>query len=210
VRELFINTAALTTHFLVLDNGNIAHEDHWTSHNNEANSLLPALNDYLHSHKEFFTNLSKIKVVKGPGSFTGVRIGVTIANILAYMLPVELYETDYFSYLEHACPSPGTVILKAGKNQIYKKAKGDSLDQIELHHLLPTVLDNLDGKIWGDLSTEQEEKALLWISERKKLQWVPKEKFLPAHQIVNDLPWKKVGFIAPLYIKPPNITKSKN
>ncbi|WP_411842600.1 tRNA (adenosine(37)-N6)-threonylcarbamoyltransferase complex dimerization subunit type 1 TsaB [Salinicoccus sp. HZC-1] len=39
-------------------------------------------------------NIDRIIVAKGPGSYTGVRIGVTVAKTLAYALNIELYSVS--------------------------------------------------------------------------------------------------------------------
>ncbi|MBI3984807.1 MAG: tRNA (adenosine(37)-N6)-threonylcarbamoyltransferase complex dimerization subunit type 1 TsaB [Candidatus Levybacteria bacterium] len=37
-------------------------------------------------------DLSKIEVNKGPGSFTGLRVGIAIANTLSYLLKIPVNE----------------------------------------------------------------------------------------------------------------------
>lgn len=48
--------------------------------------LLPMIIKILKKNKKSFSDLSAIEVNPGPGSFTGTRIGVTVANILGYAL----------------------------------------------------------------------------------------------------------------------------
>lgn len=64
---------------LVKESGN------WTSQ-----QALPLIEKILKDNKLKFTDLTGIKVHIGPGSFTGVRVGVTVANILSwyYKIPV--------------------------------------------------------------------------------------------------------------------------
>jgi len=50
--------------------------------------LLPMIVKILKRQKLNFSDLSAIEVNPGPGSFTGTRIGVTVANVLGYILDI--------------------------------------------------------------------------------------------------------------------------
>ena len=51
---------------------------------------IPTLEKLLEKSKSKLDNINEIYVVNGPGSFTGVRIGVTIAKTLAYSLNIPI------------------------------------------------------------------------------------------------------------------------
>lgn len=50
--------------------------------------LLPFISKILKKNKLEFKDLKGIEVETGPGSFTGLRVGVSIANALAYSLKI--------------------------------------------------------------------------------------------------------------------------
>ena len=52
-----------------------------------AASLLPALDALLKEHNLTPKNIQEIYVSAGPGSFTGLRVGITVARTLGQMLP---------------------------------------------------------------------------------------------------------------------------
>jgi tRNA threonylcarbamoyladenosine biosynthesis protein TsaB len=54
----------------------------------KAQAVLPMIEDLLKKHKLEFKDISEIKVNPGPGSFTGVRVGVSIANALGFLLKI--------------------------------------------------------------------------------------------------------------------------
>lgn len=60
--------------------------------NNEYGSqaLLPLIVTILDSHKITFKDLSAIEVEEGPGSFTGLRVGASVAQALAFVLNIPL------------------------------------------------------------------------------------------------------------------------
>lgn len=56
-----------------------------------ATEVLPLLNEMLKEKSITLNNFDKIIVVNGPGSFTGIRIGLTIAKTIAYSLDIKIY-----------------------------------------------------------------------------------------------------------------------
>lgn len=50
--------------------------------------ILPMIDELLHKHNLTPQDLSAIEVAEGPGSFTGVRVGVAIGNALAFALGI--------------------------------------------------------------------------------------------------------------------------
>lgn len=61
-------------------------------------ALLPLINKLLKVQKLTFKDLKAIEVNTGPGSFTGLRVGVSVANTLGFALDIpvngEKMETD--------------------------------------------------------------------------------------------------------------------
>lgn len=55
---------------------------------NKKEMVLKLIDDFLKEHKLNSQDLSEIKVNPGPGSFTGVRVGVSIANAMGFALKI--------------------------------------------------------------------------------------------------------------------------
>lgn len=56
----------------------------------KAQVILPLLETLLQQHQLTLQDMSSIEVVEGPGSFTGLRVGIAIANALAFTLGVPI------------------------------------------------------------------------------------------------------------------------
>lgn len=50
--------------------------------------LLPLIDKMLKDNKLKYEDLEKIEVETGPGSFTGLRVGVSVANALGFALKI--------------------------------------------------------------------------------------------------------------------------
>jgi tRNA threonylcarbamoyladenosine biosynthesis protein TsaB len=62
---------------------NIKQTDTWTSQ-----ILLPMIDDLLKKENVNIAQLTQININTGPGSFTGLRIGVAVANALGWLLHI--------------------------------------------------------------------------------------------------------------------------
>ncbi|MEK7547441.1 MAG: tRNA (adenosine(37)-N6)-threonylcarbamoyltransferase complex dimerization subunit type 1 TsaB, partial [Patescibacteria group bacterium] len=95
---LAINTASSKTAIALLENMEIIAEDSWDAENREAEKLMPAIHELLKKKNKNYTDIDEIYAIKGPGSFTGLRVGVTVANTLAYLLNCQLFGISTFEY----------------------------------------------------------------------------------------------------------------
>lgn len=62
----------------------------WQAHRELAETIHSQIRVLLHSHDLDWANITAVGCYKGPGSFTGLRIGLTVANTLADSLHVPL------------------------------------------------------------------------------------------------------------------------
>ena len=51
-------------------------------------ATLPAIDKLLSRNKLKIADIEQVEVSKGPGSFTGLRVGVAIANALSFLLKI--------------------------------------------------------------------------------------------------------------------------
>ena len=65
----------------------------WESGRDLADQLLAKLDCFLRDHSEAFDSLTGIIVFSGPGSFTSLRIGHSVANALADSLSIPVVGT---------------------------------------------------------------------------------------------------------------------
>jgi tRNA threonylcarbamoyladenosine biosynthesis protein TsaB len=56
--------------------------------------LLPFIDELLKKKKKDFKDITEIEVALGPGSFTGLRVGVSVANALGWALKVPVNGKD--------------------------------------------------------------------------------------------------------------------
>ncbi|MEX2013232.1 MAG: tRNA (adenosine(37)-N6)-threonylcarbamoyltransferase complex dimerization subunit type 1 TsaB, partial [Candidatus Levyibacteriota bacterium] len=65
----------------------------------KAQATLPLIEKILKEKNITLRDLNSIEVNTGPGSFTGIRVGISIANALAFILniPVNGNKAPYFA-----------------------------------------------------------------------------------------------------------------
>lgn len=163
-------------------------------------------------------NLGSLVVNCGPGSFTGIRTGLTVARTMAQFLPVEAYGMDTFTLLAARPAWRGqtvAVALNAFRQQHYHAILRVSESGGATWLEPPSVRSNADFTPSGDVAcyvTEQSLQALMpiehgQVSVLEASDWFSPESmaFLLAKQPeAYRRPWQD---LLPLYLQLPNITK---
>lgn len=85
MHTLFIDTHFLDIRIILFKDGKITAQKEVINQKNNSKYIFPTLISVITNKK-----IDNIIVVNGPGSFTGVRLGVTIAKTLAYLLNIPI------------------------------------------------------------------------------------------------------------------------
>ncbi len=202
---LAINTSSTKTAIAVLSEQNyklkLLYEASWKSKNDEAENLIPQIQKLLKKNKKTFRDIKNIIVVKGPGSFTGLRIGVATANMIAYLNKAHLYcltAFDYYWKMLGEKPKDMALLLYAGSGGVYVNG-----ELVNLPDLKKYLSEKKIKEIFGDISKNQKKQVghLKFKILRKSFGKVL-EKFN-----LKDL--EKTEIVEPMYIKGPGITPNK-
>ncbi len=83
----------------------------WHADRNLSVTILGKIENLLKENKFKFDDLKGVVGFKGPGSFTGLRIGLTVANTLAYGLRIPVVADDAQDWIQD-----GIKRLEKGEN----------------------------------------------------------------------------------------------
>lgn len=95
--------------------------------------MIPELNKLLDEYQISKEEIGEVIVAKGPGSYTGVRIAITIAKTIAVALNAKLYAVSSLRAQKNgACPSICLINARSGRSYIgaYEGSKILLEDQI--------------------------------------------------------------------------------
>ncbi len=119
---LGIDTTTLSCSVALLENDSILAELTLNIKKTHSERLMPLLDLMLNEAGIAREDLEAIAVAAGPGSFTGLRIGVSTARALAQGLRIPAVPVCTIEALADIVPSPGALIcplLDARRSQIY-------------------------------------------------------------------------------------------
>lgn len=118
---LAIDTSTRQVGVAVYDGGTVLAESTWWSQDYHTAELAPAVQDILQKVHIQASALKALAVAIGPGSFTGLRIGLALVKgiALARHLPVVgVPSLDIIAYGQPVVDQPMAVILAAGRKRL--------------------------------------------------------------------------------------------
>ncbi len=179
---LFISTYNDYVLIGLLKNGKKIDEVCELSKKGHSTLLVPSIDKILKDNNTDSKDLNEIIVVSGPGSFTGVRLGITVAKTLAYTLNIPIKEITSIEAI-------ASNILEENKIITINDPKGKYIGKF------------INNKL-KDLIYLKEEEALKYLSDNKlpifNTEKIDIEKM---YTYTKDLPTIPAHAVKAVYIK---------
>jgi tRNA threonylcarbamoyl adenosine modification protein YeaZ len=223
--QLAIDTSTDIASLALVQDGEVLAELTWRCGQNHTAQLLSHLAHLLNKTEVNLQSISYIIVARGPGSFNGLRVGISTAKGLAFSLGIPLVgistlEADAYQHAEIGLPICS--ILNAGREEIataiYQK-KQNKWRQLLSEHI--TTVDTLCSQIATKTIFCGELTPFIATELRKQLKQrviiPPPATRLRRASFLAELGQKRLeagdydnpATLQPLYLRRPPITKPR-
>ena len=198
-------------------------EYNWHSANRHTEELMPAVAQMLAQASAKPSGLRAMAVALGPGSFTGLRVGLAAAKGLALANDLTLLgipTLDTVAYPHQAQPVPVVAVLQAGRGRVYwaPYAHGPGGWAAQEPPRLSTVPELANTVVRplmfvGEVSTADRETLISWAG-RARANFLPSALSLRRAGYLAELGWRRFdageaddpAALSPIYLQQPDGT----
>ena len=223
--ELAIDTSSNTVSVALSNQGRIVASLTWQTIQNHTVELLPNLVCLLQQARVELSSIEAIVVAKGPGSFNGLRVGISTAKGLAYALNIPLLGISTLEAEAHPFAFTGLPLRpigKAGREEIATalyQQKDNEWQCLEAENLttVKTLCRRIKQKtlFCGEIPAE----IIRVIQQNLGGRAIISQSNSPSRaSSLATLGWQKLSrgkqddpvTLQPLYLRLPHITKPKD
>ena len=109
--NLFISTATNTINAVIYNDNEIIKSEKHLGHNDHTSTIYGIVKGL----KIDYEKIKKIYIINGPGSFTGLRVGVVLAKTLAMEKKIDIYPVNLLELLEEQNDKKVAIDARGGK-----------------------------------------------------------------------------------------------
>ncbi|CAG0930499.1 tRNA threonylcarbamoyladenosine biosynthesis protein TsaB [Thermoflexales bacterium] len=214
---LAIDTATRSAGLAVHDGYVVRAEFTWDTSDHHTVELMPRIVELLDQINVSIDQLSGLAVAIGPGSFTGVRVGVAAAKGLALARNIPLVgvrSTDILAYAVRWCPPPLVVVVRAGRGRwiAARYVKEDAWQQDGDFSLTTADVIGADWTtattLCGELSEGEQKTVQQRLGDR--VQLLPPAFSLRRAGFLAEIAWERIqagqiddpATLQPIYLAP--------
>lgn len=165
MKYLTIDTTTKVTALALATDGQLVAEGFLHTTKTHSERLIPVLDQVLEASAWKLQDLDFIGVVRGPGSFTGIRIGIATAQGLAQVLKLPLVgvlSLDALAWAGHSRTEEIVPILDARKNEWYTaQYHWSEAEQKPLRSRDPFAVE---PELWLN-ELAQQDKAIVFVGD---------------------------------------------
>jgi len=158
-----------------------------------------------------FSDLSAVAVSQGPGSYTGLRIGVSAAKGLCYALETPLISVDTLTVLANQLQIENGIIIPmidARRMEVYSaifNAKKEMIREVQAEILTDSSFSNIDDAVYFVGDSNEKAKTILSKSNFNFVDTI----FYPSAQEMSAISYRKfidnsfedAAYFEPYYLK---------
>jgi len=221
---LAIDTSSDNASLALLQGDAVLAEANWRCEQNHTVELMPHLARLLEEAKADIKSISCVIVARGPGSFNGLRVGISTAKGLTFSLGIPVIGVSSLEEVayEHAGSGlPVCAIFNAGRGEIaaaiYQR-QDNKWRQLVAEHI--TTIDALcseiaaktifcgefSSQVAGELKKQLKENAVIAATgphRARLLAELGRQRFDAGN-------YDNVATLQPLYLRRPAITQAKH
>jgi len=215
--ELSIDTASGLASVALTREGTLVAEQTWDCTRDQSRQLLPAIDTMLTSRGLSKHDLRAIFCCIGPGTYGGVRVGVSTAKGLAFGLELPLVgvgrlEIDAYAFASYG--GPVVAVHKSGRNDFAWAAYAADPDWHKLSAPRLTPKDELVAALpSGALITGDIDKELAAQLHTRNLRFATGAATMRRASLLAELAWRRLtagetddpNSLEPLYLREPAI-----
>jgi len=179
---LFIDTHDKNVLMILYKDGKIINKENLETKNKHSEVAMPTIDKLLKDVNVDVSELGNVIVVNGPGSFTGVRIAVTIAKTIAYALPIPIRVIDALTILATGVDTLKKVVAIEDRNGAFVGTFDSNYNTLE-------PLQYMNKSMYTEFKENNDVNTLVDVDYEKVYEYVMTLKELNPHEV------------KPLYIK---------
>jgi tRNA threonylcarbamoyladenosine biosynthesis protein TsaB len=132
---LLIDTSTKNAGVATFEQGQFVQTKTWFSHYNHSQQLFIALEEMFGSEPDNFSNISGVGIALGPGGYSSVRSGISVAKTIAFANKIPIYGVntlDLECFPMQTSGMKACSIIEAGKGMVsYAEydTKGDKINE---------------------------------------------------------------------------------
>ena len=180
---LLIDTSLKYPTVSIIEDDKVLYLFHEEINSDMSSKIMPIIDEGFKSINKKIEEIDKIFVVNGPGSFTGIRIGVTIAKTIAWALKKEIVTISSLEFM--ATTDAGTKyivpIIDARRGNVFSGIYDKDLNIIKEDKLIN--LENLKKSIDSNYSIVSYESNNVKVDVLKIINKHKNDRSLNPHSV---------------------------
>lgn len=146
MKVLGVDTSSDICSVCLLENSTVIKELHLNNGKTHSENLVPLLKELLDTCNITFKDINLIAINKGPGSFTGIRIGIATIKAIAQVYNIKIVgvtSLKSLSFNENYSNNTIISLIDARNNQVYCGIFRNDFDDIYTATDINEVLENI-------------------------------------------------------------------
>jgi len=186
----------------------------WLSVRNQSKKLLPQIAKLIRSQKLTPQKIKGVVVNIGPGSFTGLRVGLTVANGFGYGLKIPVIGMSEFDIIRLFYPKADIIALDAKRGELFVQVGKHSPKMMPVKKLGGLIKRGMSIYIESGLVValhpQLKKAGTIYLAEIPRVEKMAAMLRIAGQRVSrSEKKTKRFMPIMPLYLRGANITKPK-